>query len=142
MSGLDEELFAEKAAVIELYLAVVNERLPAGPEELQPMTDTSVIVIFHLWQAVQAAIDLAVAACVHFRLGAPQSYGEAFKLLGKAGYLQPELAARLSQATGFRNAVAHAYGKLDMDRVYLAAREARPTCARFWRLSRSGSSKG
>jgi uncharacterized protein YutE (UPF0331/DUF86 family) len=123
MSGLSRELFAEKTAVIERYLAVVHERLPAGPEELEPMADTSVIVIFHLWQAVQAAIDLAVAACVHFRLGAPQSYGEAFQRLGEAGYLQPELAVRLTQATGFRNAVAHAYGKLDMRRVYHAARE-------------------
>jgi uncharacterized protein YutE (UPF0331/DUF86 family) len=123
MSGLDRELFAEKAAVIERHLAVVHERLPAGPEELHPMADTSVIVIFHLWQAVQAIIDLAIAACVHFRLGAPRSYGEAFQLLAGAGYLQPELAARLSQAAGFRNAVAHAYGKLDMHRVYRAARE-------------------
>ncbi|HEY0557886.1 MAG TPA: HepT-like ribonuclease domain-containing protein [Thermoanaerobaculia bacterium] len=121
MSGLDRELLAEKTTVIERHLAVVQERLPAGPEELDPMADASVIVIFHLWQAVQAAIDLAIAACVHFRLGAPQSYGEAFQLLAAAGFLQPELAARLSQATGFRNAVAHAYGKLDMGRVYLAA---------------------
>jgi len=123
MSGLDRELFAEKAAVIERHLAVVHDRLPSGPEELDPMADTSVIVIFHLWQAVQAVIDLAIAACVHFRLGAPQNYGEAFQRLAGAGYLRPELAARLAQAAGFRNVVAHAYGKLDMDRVYRAARE-------------------
>lgn len=87
------------------------------------MADTSVIVIFHLWQAVQAAIDLAIAVCVHFRLGAPQIYGEAFQRLAGAGHLQPELAARLAQAASFRHVVAHAYSEINMDQVYLVARQ-------------------
>jgi uncharacterized protein YutE (UPF0331/DUF86 family) len=123
MSRLDRELFAEKAAAIERHLTRVNERLPAGPEELRPMTDASDVVILHLWQAVQAVIDLATSACVHFRLGAPQSYGEAFQRLADAGYLPPDLAGRLTRAAGFRNVVAHAYDKLDMDQVYRAAQE-------------------
>lgn len=123
MSRLDRELFAEKAAAIERHLARVNERLPAVPEELRPMTDASDVVILHLWQAVQSVIDLAIAASVHFHLGGPQSYGEAFQLLAGAGYLPPDLAGRLIRAAGFRNVVAHNYDQLDMDRVYLAARE-------------------
>jgi uncharacterized protein YutE (UPF0331/DUF86 family) len=123
MSRLDRELFAEKAAAIERHLARVRERLPEGPEALRPMTDASDSVILHLWQAVQAVIDLATAACVHFRLGAPQSYGEAFQRLMGAGYLKPDLAGRLTRAAGFRNVVAHAYDEIEMDRVYRAARE-------------------
>ena len=86
------------------------------------MTDASDTVILHLWQAVQSVIDLAGSACLHFRLGTPQNYGEAFQRLADAGFLEPELAQRLTQAVGFRNVVAHAYDKLDMDRVYRAAR--------------------
>jgi uncharacterized protein YutE (UPF0331/DUF86 family) len=123
MSRLDRELFAEKAAAIERHLARVKERLPDDPEVLLPMTDASDSVILHLWQAVQAVIDLATAACVHFRLGAPQSYGEAFQRLAGEGYLKPELAARLTRAAGFRNVVAHAYDEIVMDRVYRAAQE-------------------
>ncbi len=123
MSRLDRELFAEKSAAIARHLSRVDERLPGDPEELLPMTDASDSVILHLWQAVQAVIDLATAACVHFRLGAPQSYGEAFQRLAAAGYLEPELALRLTRAAGFRNVVAHAYERIEMDRVYRAARE-------------------
>jgi hypothetical protein len=71
----------------------------------------------------QAAIDLAVSACIHFRLGAPTGYGAAFSRLAEAGYLDPGLAARLVRAAGFRNVVAHAYDTLDMGRVHRSARE-------------------
>lgn len=123
MSRLDRELFAEKAAVIERHLARVAERLPSDAEDFRPMTDASDAVILHLWQAVQAVIDLAIAACIHFHLGAPQNYGEAFQRLSAAGYLEPGLAARLILAAGFRNVVAHAYEQIEMDRVYRAAQE-------------------
>src|SRR4051794_29658320 len=116
MSRLDRALFAEKTAVIERHLARVAERLPPDPEELRPMTDTSDSVILHLWQAVQAVLDLATTACVQFRLGAPQNYGEAFQRLMAAGYLEPDLAARLIRAAGFRNVVAHTYEQIEMDR--------------------------
>jgi uncharacterized protein YutE (UPF0331/DUF86 family) len=123
MSRLDRALLGEKTAAIERHLERVRQRLPEDAEELYPMTDASDIVILHLWQAVQSVIDLAASACLHFHLGTPQNYGEAFQRLADAGFLEPELAGRLTQAVGFRNVVAHAYDKLDMDQVYLAARE-------------------
>ena len=123
MSGLDRALMGEKTAAIERHLNRVAQRLPTDPEELVPMSDASDAVILHLWQAVQAVIDLAASACVHFRLGTPQNYGDSFQRLAAAGFLAPGLAARLTRAAGFRNVVAHAYEQLDMGMVYRAARE-------------------
>jgi uncharacterized protein YutE (UPF0331/DUF86 family) len=123
MSRLDRALLAEKAEAIERHLERVRQRLPEDADELSPMTDTSDIIILHLWQAVQSVIDLASSACLHFHLGTPPSYGEAFRSLADAGILESDLAERLVRAVGFRNVVAHAYDKLDMDRVYRAARE-------------------
>lgn len=123
MSRLDSELLVEKAAAIERHLARVSEKLPEDVEDFLPSTDASDAVILHLWQAVQSAIDLAVSASIHFQLGAPTGYGDAFSRLAEAGYLAPELAARLVRAAGFRNVVAHAYDTLDMARVYRAAQE-------------------
>lgn len=123
MSRLDQELLAEKVAVIERHLSRVEEKLPADPEDLLPATDASDAVILHLWQAVQTAIDLAVSACIRFQLGAPSGYGTAFRRLADSGHLDPGLAGRLVRAAGFRNVVAHAYDTLDMTRVYRAARE-------------------
>src|SRR3954447_15250367 len=120
---LNRELLADRTTIVEIDLARVGNRLPSGPDELCPMTDTSDVVILRLWQAVQVVMDLAAATCIHFRLGAPQNYREAFQRMAEAGYLEQDLAKRLMDLDYIRHTVAHAYDELDMDRVYLAARE-------------------
>lgn len=77
--------------------------------------------VLHLWQATQIAIDLAISACVAFKLGTPASYADAFRRLADGGYLDRELADRLARAAGFHNVIAHAYESLDMKRVHHAA---------------------
>ncbi len=121
MGRLDEALLAEKAAAVERHLKRVEEKLATEPGRLEPGTDASDVVILHLWQAVQLVIDLALAACVQLDLGTPQNYGAAFAKLAEGGHLDADLSHRLVQATGFRNQVAHAYEKLDLDRVQRAA---------------------
>jgi uncharacterized protein YutE (UPF0331/DUF86 family) len=123
VSALDREILAERAMVVRRHLGRVAERLPVQAADLQPATDASDAVILHLWQAVQVVIDLAVSACLHFDLGAPASYAEAFRRLARVGVLGGDLAERLARAAGFRNVVAHAYDHLDMVRVFRAARE-------------------
>lgn len=123
MSGFDLPILAEKTAAVEQHLARVAECLPESLGQFRPMTAESDGVILHLWQAVQAVIDLALAACLHLHLGTPPSYGEAFERLAERGYLDEHLAERLVRASGFRNAIAHNYSRLDMARVYRAAQE-------------------
>ena len=123
MSALDRDLLAERVMVVRPHLARVAERLPAEVPELRPATDVSDAVILHLWQAVQVVIDLAVSACLHWDLGSPASYREAFGRLATAGIIDEALAARLARAAGFRNVIAHAYDHLDMSRVFRAASE-------------------
>jgi uncharacterized protein YutE (UPF0331/DUF86 family) len=121
VSTLDREILAERAMVVRRHLARVAERLPAQVSELRPATDASDAVILHLWQAVQVVIDLAVSACLHWDLGAPPSYAEAFRRLAGDGIIDDALAVRLGRAAGFRNVIAHAYDELDMSRVFRAA---------------------
>ena len=106
---------------IERHLARVAEKLPARADELGASTDASDAVILHLWQATQIVIDLAVSACVADDLGTPQNYADAFRRLEGARLIDAALADRLVKATGFRNVVAHAYGRLDMVRVHQTA---------------------
>jgi uncharacterized protein YutE (UPF0331/DUF86 family) len=123
MMPFDRALLAEKVAAVERHLARVESRLPADPTQFQAGTDASDAVILHLWQAVQIVIDLALTACIHFKLGTPASYAEAFRFLADHGELERELAERLVRAAGFRNAVAHTYERLDMQRVHRAAKD-------------------
>lgn len=131
MSALDREVLAERVAAVQRHLGRVADRLPADPAELRPGTDASDAVILHLWQAVQIVIDLAVAACVQLKLGTPASYADALRRLAEAGRVPPALADRPARAAGFRNVVAHAYERLDMERVHRAARERPPDLLAF-----------
>jgi len=108
---------------IERHLARVADRLPRNSETFKPATDASDAVILHLWQATQIVIDLATTACLHFKLGVPATYADAFRRLSDAGVIESDLAVRLGRAAGFRNVVAHAYDQLDMARVHRAASE-------------------
>lgn len=114
-------ILAEKIAAVDRHLRRVAERLPQDSAQMQPMSDASDAVILHLWQAVQIVIDLAVSKCVQLGLGAPSTYGDAFRKLAEAKLIDAELSERLTRAAGFRNVVAHAYEMLDMNRVFAAA---------------------
>lgn len=131
MNELDRELLAERAMAVERHLRRVAERLPVRSDEFHPLTDASDAVILHLWQAVQIAIDLAVAACLKFDLGTPQGYADAFRRLQGAGVIEHALAERLARAAGLRNVVAHAYDTLDMARVHRAASDGPPDLRAF-----------
>jgi uncharacterized protein YutE (UPF0331/DUF86 family) len=147
MSVLDREVLAERAQAVERHLARVARRLPGDASAFAPASDASDSVILHLWQATQIVIDLAVSACLHFRLGAPSDYGDAFRRLHSAGILDEGRTDRLVRAAGFRNVVAHAYEHLDMARVYRAALDGPPDLRAFLAalrdaLARAGGTRG
>lgn len=122
MSPLDRAVLAERTLALDRHLRRVADKLPATVDGLVASSDASDAVILHLWQATQIAIDLAVAACVAHGAGTPQGYADAFRRLQAAGLIEGALADRLVRAAGFRNVVAHAYERLDLARVYEAAR--------------------
>jgi len=119
--SLDLNVLAERVAIVERHLVRVADKLPGSRDEFEPNTDASDAVILHLWQATQIVIDVALQACVEFKLGTPKGYADAFVRLGTAQILNPGLSRRLVAAAGFRNVVAHAYESVDLDRVYQAA---------------------
>jgi hypothetical protein len=91
MSALDRDVLAEKAQAVERHLARVADRLPPDPADFKPSSDASDAVVLHLWQATQIVIDLALAACVHARLGTPTGYADAFRRLERAGIVDAAL---------------------------------------------------
>lgn len=142
MSVFDRAVLAERTMAVERHLGRVAERLPASASEMQPATDVSDAVILHLWQATQIVIDLAIAACLSFKLGTPASYADAFRRLQQANVIEPTLADRLVRAAGFRNVVAHAYDTLDMTRVHATAREGPADLRAFLAVLRDHAPQG
>ena len=131
MSALDREILAERASAVERHLRRVAAKLPPSADALLPASDASDAVILHLWQAVQIVLDVALATCAALHLGAPGSYGDAFRRLAAAGVVESALADRLVRAAGFRNFIAHAYEAIDLTRVHEAATKGPPDLRRF-----------
>lgn len=52
------------------------------------------------------------------RLRKPAAYRETFEILSEGGVIPPDLAAKLSDLAAFRNALVHAYWRIDMKGVY------------------------
>ena len=119
---VDKSLLARKVAAIRDAVARIRSVLPLAAEAFAADRTTREVVTFNLFLALQEAIALAAHWLADEGRAVPGSYGEVFAALGTAGVIDAPLATRLRAAAGLRNLVAHQYGVLDFDRVYLVAR--------------------
>ena len=92
-------------------------------EELRTNRDAQHMVLHALYVATQSAVDLAMHLGADAGLPQAETYQDAFRRLGEAGWLEPTLAERLAAWAGFRNVLAHLYAVIDYDRVYDALAE-------------------
>jgi uncharacterized protein YutE (UPF0331/DUF86 family) len=60
-----------------------------------------------------SCIVLAELVIKHKRLRIPQSYAEAFDILGENNILEPGFSYEFAAIAGFRNFLAHDYEKID-----------------------------
>ena len=72
---------------------------------------------YGLFVSIQSIINITCAVVSHDNLGYPKSYADCLRLLGQAGYLNDDLAQRLTRAVGMRNILIHEY--LDVDDALL-----------------------
>lgn len=62
-------------------------------------------------------ISLAEMVIKQKNLRVPQSYQEAFDILGENGILEPAFAFEFAKIAGFRNFLAHDYEKIDAKNI-------------------------
>jgi uncharacterized protein YutE (UPF0331/DUF86 family) len=70
--------------------------------------------------AIEGCIDSAQHLCASEGWGRPTSNADAVLELGRRGVLDPDLAASVARAVGFRNVLVHGYIEVDDDRVIAA----------------------
>jgi uncharacterized protein YutE (UPF0331/DUF86 family) len=87
-------------------------------EELRTSRDTQHMVLHALYVATQSALDLAMHLGADAGLPQAETYQDAFRRLGEAGWLEPPLVERLAAWAGFRDVLAHLYATVDHDRAY------------------------
>lgn len=82
-------------------------------ERLLTDVDTQNMVLFAMYRAVQACIDLGQHLISERGLRVPAAYREVFRVHAEAGVLDAALASRLQGWSGLRNIIAHQYGSID-----------------------------
>jgi uncharacterized protein YutE (UPF0331/DUF86 family) len=106
-----DDIVWNKAAIIERCIRRMHEEYRADPD-LKDYTHVDALTL-NIERACQAAIDLAMHVVAKQRLGVPQSSGDAFFFLEKAGIISTQLRQSLVAMTGFRNIAIHQYQVLD-----------------------------
>lgn len=111
--------------VIEKRIAAIRDRLERIAEVLPPNRDAFVadrtiheVVAFNLLLAVQDALDLAAHVIADRGWGLPTTAREHFETLHRQGVLSSSVAAAMGGCAGLRNLIAHAYGSLDVGKLY------------------------
>lgn len=69
-------------------------------------------LLHYLYLMADGCIVLAELVIKHQKLRAPQSYAEAFDILGENGILEANFAFRFAAIAGFRNFLAHDYERI------------------------------
>lgn len=83
------------------------------PESLPNDADRMKIVKYSFVVAIEITVDVAHHLTSTMRLRAPESYADAFAVLGESKILPPDLVDELAPMAGFRNLLVHGYARVD-----------------------------
>jgi uncharacterized protein YutE (UPF0331/DUF86 family) len=108
----DRTLVEKKLATI--VSAVSDLRRLARLEVLRQDVREERFIEHTLQLAMLAALDVASHAVSDEALGEPQTNRQLFDLLARAGWLDQQLAERMSRMAGFRNVLVHGYDEVDL----------------------------
>ncbi len=119
MTNID--VLKRKLSLIKKYFAIL-EPLKKYPEE-KILKDEILYgaVERYLYLLCQATIDFAEAIISYADLRKPGTYGEIFEILSEGdGLISKEISSKMKSMTGFRNILAHEYGKVNSHAIYKA----------------------
>ncbi|MFZ5470293.1 MAG: type VII toxin-antitoxin system HepT family RNase toxin [Myxococcota bacterium] len=128
---VDINVLTEKLKALERHLERVRLRAKPTAKELAADEDSLDLVSFHLMLAVQTCLDIANHLIADHGWHPPAKLAESFERLGEHGILSTSTVALMARAGGLRNVVAHAYGKVDVEKVHAAATSGLKDLERF-----------
>ena len=109
---VDEDLILKKLAFIET--CVRDLQTLANVDRLDTDIREQRFIVHTLQLAAQASLDVASHIVSDRRLGEPRTNRQLFELLGRAGWMTPELTIAMRNLAGFRNVVVRGYDEVDL----------------------------
>lgn len=120
---VDPDVVAARLARLRARAERARELCPDDAEALAGDEDALDLVSFNLMVAVQSALDVASHLIADEGWEPASSLAGAFDRLAAQDVLSGATADAMRRAAGLRNVVAHAYGVVDPEIVWRAARE-------------------
>ena len=107
------ERIIQKIGRINEYIKIIEDI----KDECDARFDTDAVyrgaILHYLYLLADTYIVLAEMTIKTKNLRTPQSYSEAFDILGESGILDSEFAYSFAKIAGFRNFLAHDYDTID-----------------------------
>lgn len=107
------ERITQKIFRIEEYLKIVNSLAPDCEKRFHEPIYRGAL-LHYLYLIADSCISLAEMVIGRKNLRSPQSYAEAFDVLGENDLLDKEFAFSFAKIAGFRNFLAHDYEVVDL----------------------------
>jgi len=108
-----KERIYQKIGRIREYMAIVYSIKDDCVKRFQIDPVYRGALLHYLYLISDSCISLAELIIKHSGLRPPQSYHEAFDILGESRILEPEFAYNFAKIAGFRNFLAHDYEKVE-----------------------------
>lgn len=102
---------------LEEYLRILYPLKGVTAKELEVDIDKRAKVERYFQLAIEVCIDIAELLISDQRLRMPQNSGEAIRIIGEAGIIDPKFAEEFSGVAGFRNILVHGYLEIDYSKV-------------------------
>jgi uncharacterized protein YutE (UPF0331/DUF86 family) len=118
---MDREVIEQKLESLRRCLQRVAEKCPSDPATLGRDPDLQDIVTLNLTRAVQLCVDLGAHLIADLDVPPPDTMGQTFDALARAGVISERLALQLKKAVGFRNIAVHHYEEIDWTIVHRIA---------------------
>ncbi|QCS42032.1 DUF86 domain-containing protein [Natrinema versiforme] len=115
---VDEAIVVDRLELINQYTNECKEMREVAREEYLDNIVLQRAVERSLMNAIQSCIDLASHIRAAGNLETAETSREEIEALVAADIVSAETGAKLAEAVGFRNHLAHRYGNVDHDLVY------------------------
>jgi len=136
---MDREVIEQKLESLRRCLKRIAEKCPPDPETLGHNPDLQDIIALNLTRAVQLCVDIGAHLISGMEVPPPDTMGQTFDTLSKAGIIPESLAMQLKKAVGFRNIAVHNYEEIDWAIVHSIARDRLGDFTEFARLTSAGA---
>ena len=115
---MDWEVVRQKLESLRRCLQRIETKCPAEADTLASDLDLQDIVALNLSRAVQICVDIGGHLISGLDEPAPDTMGQTFDILARAGVLDENLAHSLKKAVGFRNIAVHNYDAINWHIVH------------------------